>query len=432
MISNLSQFTGNDYRTKSSGLDKNFVLVTLMLAFIVIVIPNTVRFISIPLFFFAALLPLFSSGKSAINSEFLLIWIFTTVITFLYVGIGVLKGYLDAVPWTIYVYVISPMLWLLICSKLVKLYSLTTIIRAMIFFGLLGGISVFGFYYIFLNYGADSLTWLIATPNLNYENGRAHATMHVFGSLMFISGGFFAAPHIIKGRLPNIIVAIVFLAAAFFSGRAALMLSLPLGLLMRFVVSMCSRRNDETRNQHTAATLLIFVIVMLIGITVAQYYELDLAVIVGDFIDKIAMGGGDERVDQAIALWDGIKDSWGLGEGHGVGVSLIRNDDDPWRYELLWLATIFRVGFIGAIIYAIPAGLIIIRYARLLSKRKNSPPIDFIFAGFLASLIGSVTNPYYESFDFQWMLIFPYVYLMLYGKILENSSFPYSEMDEKE
>ena len=143
MILNISKFIDEDYRVQGNRLSRNFIWATLMLAFVVIVIPNSVRFISIPLIFFAAALALVSSGRAAVNSRLLVIWILSTFVTLAYVCIGILKGYFDAVLWTLSVYVVGPMLWLLICSKIFSLYSLTTVIRTIILFGVFGGISVF-------------------------------------------------------------------------------------------------------------------------------------------------------------------------------------------------------------------------------------------------------------------------------------------------
>lgn len=394
--------------------DRLFVYSALMLALIVVVIPNSFRALSLPLIFVSASLALKSTKCTALNFRIFIIWLSSALVTFFFTMFGYIKGYPDAVSQTIFVYVISPALWLFICSKILGLYSPIHVIRVILLFGVLGGLSVFLYYYMFFNFGPESLTWLIAEPAIQYGEGVARANMHVFGALMFVSGGFIAAPQIIEKGLDRFIATLVFLSAAFLSGRSALMLSIVFGLCVFFIGNISISNKFNVRKIIIGSFFILFLVNVLVFMRAD--FSIDVIKMLVDLIKKISEGGGDDRVAQAGALIEGIQDSWLLGAGHGVNVSVIRNDEYPWRYELLWLATIFRVGVFGAIIYLIPIWIIIYRYVRQLFFRKNTYASNFMFGGFLASFIGSATNPYYESFEFQWMLTLPFIYFMIYGK----------------
>lgn len=126
--------------------------------------------------------------------------------------------------------------------------------------------------------------------------------------------------------------------------------------------------------------------------------------------------GGQERILQANALIQGICSNLFLGSGHGVGVGVIRNSEFPWRYELLYLATLYRVGLIGFIVYSLPSLFVIRGYLKVSKNKSHSwlRLVDrYMFVGFIATIIISATNPYLESFEFQWMFWCPVVYFIL-------------------
>lgn len=390
-----------------------FAFIALTLGFTSIVFPNSLRPMSFIIFSVAGALALAGSRKFVVNLR-LLIWLLGSITTLFYVAVGWSQRYTEAVLQVPFVYVISPGIWLLVCSRIVADYRLTAIIRAILFLGFLGGLSVFGFYFVFLTVGPDAVRWLIRLPNVEYGSGTAAATMYVFGSLMFVSGGFFAAPNIIKSPLSKFAIAVVLVAAALLSGRTALMLSIGFGAMV-FLVSMAHYRGTKIRLRQVVGLVVLGVLTVLVIATAAQRFGFDLTRIVVSVVEKVFSGGGEERGAQFFALLKGILDTWGLGAGHGIGVSLIRSEEFPWRYELLWLATVYRVGVIGALIYFLPVAIIFSRYLAMLATRRNSPASDFMFGGFFAAFLGAATNPYYESFEFQWMLFLPFVYFTLYG-----------------
>jgi hypothetical protein len=98
-----------------------------------------------------------------------------------------------------------------------------------------------------------------------------------------------------------------------------------------------------------------------------------------------------------------------LGSGHGIGVSYARSETFPWRYEMVWVATVFRVGLFGALVYTFIFLLYIADVLIKLGTGALSVIDKFYFAGFISVYIASNTNPYIESVAFQWMFVFPVV-----------------------
>jgi hypothetical protein len=236
--------------------------------------------------------------------------------------------------------------------------------------------------------------------------------MHVLGSLLFVCGGFFSAAQLVRSIVIRSLVAIVLLGAVLLSGRSALFLSVMVGLSVAAISGWSRSRVLAPATYLWPVAAVFLVALMLINIFVTPE-RLDLGSIPGLVVEKVLSGGGEERVDQAISLWKGIVDSWGGGAGHGIGVDYIRDFDQPWRYELLWLATLFRVGVFGSLIYVAPVFIFFALYIRnMFLEYRRCAVADFMFGGGAAVFLATATNPYLESFEFQWMLILPFLYFV--------------------
>lgn len=388
-----------------------FAATAMVLGFVCIVFPNSLRPMSIIVLVAAASVALLCTKRFAINFRWLL-WLSASAITMFFVAVGWSKKPSEALWQVPFVYVLSPALWLMFCPRLLENFSIHTVVRAILFFGMLGALSVFGFYYLFLTMGADAVRWVIKLPNVDFGDGRAGATMYVFGSLMFVAGGFFSAPQVVARNWMKFGMVVVLVAAALLSGRTALMLSILIGCLV-FAVAFQRNNDYRLRIKPMLSIVAIFAVAMVIIVLTAERFGFDMARILGSMLAKLGSGGGEERSAQFHALLKGIQDHWFLGAGHGIGVPLVRDDEYPWRYELLWLATVHRIGVAGALVYLLPVAIIVRRYAAMLISRSNSSFSDFMFGGFLAAFLGSGTNPYYESFEFQWMLLLPFVYFTM-------------------
>jgi hypothetical protein len=379
------------------------------LAFMVMVLPNSNRLISLPLFFASAICSVAIIKFAEIDRFIWSVLAASGAVTSLYLAVGVYKEAYDAVAWVLFVYVVSPAFWILILSAVFQLRSDLEVVHWMMRLGYLGALSVFVYFAVFFTLGPTYLTVFIAEPNAAIVDGQPAAAMHVFGSLLFVCGGFFAAPQLIKRWFVRTLVAITLLAVVILSGRSALFVAVLSGLAVAVVAG--GRVSDWGAPFRNLGGILVVALVALVGVELI--YDLgsaDLLRVPLVVFDKIWAGGGEERIDQGIALRAGIAQHFFLGAGHGIGASYIRDYDQPWRYELLWLATLFRVGLFGTAVYLLPAIVIVGRYVRSLFARETSSVGDFMLGGFIAMFLGAATNPYLESFEFQWMLVLPFLY----------------------
>lgn len=379
--------------------------------FIPIVLPNALRVISVPIFVVMGLLALFFGFRN-IGLRALSIYLLFSFVTSFYLVVGFIKTQGEAVPWVVVVYILSPLLWLAIWSNLLKIISMETVVGLLLVYGSLCCATVIMFYYIFLNYGSASLEWLIAEPNIRVEEGKAAATMHVYGSLVFITAAFFSSPNVIKNVWIRNYFLIFLALSALISGRSALLLAIFVGLMIGFISFGGSRLKKIFRfSGYMVLTLPVIIMFSeFVSNNVFSGLEVNILNIIGDFVSKVSAGGGEERGSQFESLLQGLKETWFLGAGHGVSVDVIRNEESPWKYELLGLSTLFHVGIFGFFIYLIPFIFIFSCYGRIGKLKIRNKYDVFVFSGFIAILVASMTNPYLESIDFQWMVLFPCVY----------------------
>ncbi|MCT7061868.1 hypothetical protein, partial [Salmonella enterica] len=85
--------------------------------------------------------------------------------------------------------------------------------------------SVAVFFYLFLTRGAAAVSFFFEGANVNLAEGFSGATMHVYGSMIFLCGGFFSSPEVIKHRSLRFSLLAMLLICALTSGRSALILS---------------------------------------------------------------------------------------------------------------------------------------------------------------------------------------------------------------
>lgn len=389
-----------------------------ILFLLIIVFPNSFKFLSILFIIinFALCIPFFC--KNRIEFNVLLYWMLCFFVTFLYIGIGFGERYLDVIPQIAFIYFISPVLIFLILHEAIFYFGVNRFFNLIIDMGIVASFSIIAFYFIFFNFGSEYLQILIAEPNIDVSNGIPRVNMHVMGSLIFIFGGFFSFPTIVENLKKRIFVFFLFSVVGILSGRSALILAILIGMAGGLFLQVFYYKNMKVIGY--VFNIFIFGIGFIFSIS---FFGIDLLNVASDLVEKISSSGGDERRDQAIALWNGIVDNFFLGAGHGVGVSLVRNEEYPWRYEILWLATVYRVGLIGAAVYCWPFIFVFFIYVYFFFKKKCLKYDHFVIMGFVSIFIAGFTNPYFESFEFQWMYVLPFVYFLIRNNNLKLNKY---------
>jgi hypothetical protein len=381
------------------------VVLCFAVLFLTVVLPNSLRIVTAPLLVACFMVTLPYVHLPSIKT---LLWLHcaNSGVTILYMIIGLQNGApMQAINQTMIVYVVSPIIWLFITSALLRLISDELLGRWFLFFTAASTMSVGLFYYLFLTAGADAVRFFIQDPNITFENGDATATMHVFGSMIFLAGGLFAAPGLISSPILKWTFYLSVLVACFASGRSALIMAPIVGYGIGFAYR---RVNHDSISLKTILGGMIAIAIFLIVMPFLMIQmEINLLTILDNVRSEVREGGGTERREQLTELWWGIVESNGLGQGHGIGIDFIRCDEFPWRYELIWVATVLRVGFLGAIIYSLPFMFYIFRSLNNFRLHRLSDLDLYFFVAFLLAFIATNTNPYIEGFTFHWMYVVP-------------------------
>lgn len=344
-----------------------------------------------------------------------LLYLCSVAVTLFYLAVGVAHDApIIAVQQVFIIYIISPLLWMYISAGLVQTLGVEKLLRWFMLLAFLSCLSVAIYFYLFINYGPEAVTFFKQNANVNLTEGNAAAIMFVYGSLIFLCGGFFSTPELIKNRLYRISLLVMLAIAALTSGRSAVILSIFLGLFLGWLLSSKTKtlRFKETNQKNLVLQVISLFVIMGSLSLMSSVSGVDFLRILELFSDELLSGGGSERVDQVSALIDGSLNTLGTGSGHGVGVSYVRSEEFPWRYETVWVATVFRVGLVGSLIYLLPFIWYSIKVAKLARCRELLPSQKFMFSGFVCAFLAANTNPYIESFAFQWMYVLPVVSLL--------------------
>jgi hypothetical protein len=390
-----------------SGMLFSIVLVAFL--FLIVVLPNSLRPIKLALFPAIALYCL--TQLKRIDAELMIAWVLIAITSLIYL---IYPPQPDLTPILFaeigFVFVASPLFWILICEYIVRHYPFEIMKRFFFWSTFAALATIVLFYYLFLNYGPDAVSVFIVSDRANVELDFASAsfgaTMHVFGSLIFIGPAFIASETL--GFWRKSILFLVLVVAALLSGRDAFLLCLAIGV----AIYLSLRIMDVARQK-----LSLMAIAVLLGIIGLFFTPFGMTAL-GAVIEKIQTFGGPERKLQFDALMAGVNDDWLLGAGHTGHVDYIRDPEKPWRYEILPLATLYRVGLIGFLIYCYPVLSSFWRFGQLVVAGRQDQVDLFFFVGLLATMVATTTNPYLASFEFQWCLFLPYCYFRYRTKVM--------------
>lgn len=392
-----------------------FFVALLLLLFLSVVFPNSFREISLVMMLLAFAGSFYFVSIKCLDPIYWMFFAASSIVTILYVLIGVINDAPSAALYMVpFVYVVTPLIWTFVLAAILSVRTVEYVIKLLIWMTVASGLTVAAFFYLFENYGKEAVGFFINTDNanVNLTDGNAGATMHVYGSLIFLSAAFFAAPSVVKNVFLRFLLFFIITIVAVTSGRSALMLSVLIGLFVGLFVGESSFKKKSINMLYYFMALIFLLLLLPV---VLGLYQIDLFNIINNMFDEVSSGGGEERIGQADALLEGAYSTYFFGSGHGVGVDFLRSEDHPWRYELVWFATLHRVGIFGSIIYLAPFVFYLFSTVRVLSFRGLTKSEGYFFAGFLAAFVSSNTNPYIEAYPFQWMYILPLVaYFMVF------------------
>lgn len=388
------------------------IVILLLLGFNAVVLPNSFQVATIILMVVVGIMSLWGSFRPTASETG---YFFAALcINLLYSIVGVLN---DA-PQAAFVqgsliFIFAPLFWYLIASYIFTEYSLDGVSRFLSVATPLAAGSVFLYYWLYQTFGASAVAFFNVQANLNVSSEYAGAVIHVAGSFIFLAAGLIASPGVIRNSIFRIATIIFLLLATIATGRTAAILAIVVGVVFLFL-----GRPGRMIVRIPLGLFFAPVFVLATAYGLNLWLGVDMEQLLSGHSAKLSDTGEDERTIQALALIDGTIDSMLLGAGHGLGVSYVRNFEFPWRYEVVYLSVFYRLGLIGGLIILLPIIWANAKFLRLVFTSRATKWDLFFGPAFFSASLASFTNPYLESFVFQWMVVIPIYYFVRRKEIL--------------
>lgn len=398
-----------------------------------VIFPNSLTFISA-----VTLIVCFLSAIAGVKIDkhlffILKFWAAISLITVFYIFVGLSNDAPSiALIQVFFYYIISPFLWIFVMNYLLVIVPLQIIVNKLKIICILAVMTVIVAYLLTINSGFQYLRFFTQNPFVDksgiwigvgiIDEVRARIggmSIYVLGSLIFLIGGYISSFNLYGSAKYKYFLLFLFVLVSLISGRSALQLAIPIGLIINIISIFCDE--DKLRNYSFVKSIVWLSFLCLLIVVTLNFFDIKFTQLIDPLINKITHNGGSGgRQEQFDDFIIGIEDTWGLGAGHGVSVATTTSNIVPWVYELVWVASIFRVGVLGTVVYAMPFILTVILGIRKLFKGSLNESELFIFGGFICAFIASATNAYIEAFVFQWMYILPVLYFT--QKLFKNNS----------
>ncbi|MCG9745901.1 O-antigen ligase family protein [Shewanella sp. Isolate8] len=207
------------------------------------------------------------------------------------------------------------------------------------------------------------------------------------------------------------------------SGRRAFFVSVFISLCLVFILAICFGLYTKKMNKKLFI-LAAFVLLCISYVFMFTSFELRTVIDnISSIIDFESNVDNIERVLQFYSLFNGYADNPLLGLGAGAVGDYIRSPEQPWAYELFYLAFLFQYGTIGSLIFL--SGICYILFSLTLKLKLNcisvfdKTIILCVIAGVVSFLIANGSNPYLAKFDYMWIVFFP-LYFNIYISNIHN------------
>jgi hypothetical protein len=121
---------------------------------------------------------------------------------------------------------------------------------------------------------------------------------------------------------------------------------------------------------------------------------------------------GDAGLGRAIqfqALIKGWSESPLIGKGLGAVLpGIIRSEEQPWSYELVYVVVLYTTGIVGVALYCY-GGLWVLRQAGRMIRDGDpgAPVLLAVLVGSIGAVLASATNQYLVKFDGLWTVFLP-------------------------
>jgi O-antigen ligase len=213
-----------------------------------------------------------------------------------------------------------------------------------------------------------------------------------------------------KDRIMLCIILFFLLMLSILSGRRALMLAAFSGPIIAAIAHHIFRNKSSPKgNRITFGLAFIILTIFASIVALSAYFDLidfylEQAASIFDFDSNAS---NIERSAQFRVLVDAIAQAPLFGYGAGAAANFTRSTEQPWAYELSYLALVFQYGVVGFLIYL--SGVIFLLFNLLkISLDRGRASFEYYFlSGSISFFIINGTNPYLAKFDYMWIIFIP-------------------------
>jgi hypothetical protein len=128
------------------------------------------------------------------------------------------------------------------------------------------------------------------------------------------------------------------------------------------------------------------------------------------------------RYEQFLPLMNGFFGSpiWGNGLGY-FNSNYLRSYENPFSYELFFVALLAKIGIIGFMVYLVSLALLLLSMI-LRAKSISKATQLFVFLSFITTIFQASTNPFLDRQVGLLLLFGPYIYLSSLNKSISKNS----------
>lgn len=366
---------------------------------------------------------IFALKQWSVNRDIFYIWLATIVVGFF----GVFWGVVNDAPGALRVstvYIVWPALFLIYIGLSHSLNIIKALEKA-VFLGILLA-TITSLIVMFAGYlGYEEVIYpLLVFLDAGFGSYDGHIAYRVYSLTTVMYGFTFILSYILVNRselqgfkrvfIYTLLVFIVI--AALGSARRAFWLVMLLGpFVALFFLQASYFRLNLTR--FLSLIFKIFFVFLIFVPILILILKLDLNTLLELFVSAFSSQESSTglRFLQAESLWSKFIQSPLIGHGLGSAADVVRSSEQPWAYELSYLALLMNVGVIGFIVYAAAVLWIIVKGIKI--SRKDSAFAKLfvpLVSALCTFLIMNATNPYLGKFDYLWVIFLPLALINAY------------------
>jgi len=336
-------------------------------------------------------------------------------------AIGTVQGVIHTNPGAlpnVTVYVVEPLLFGLFFGSAMSRSGWEAPLTRSLDFALVAVTVVGVGVYVATISGIHLPAWLV-DPAFSFGDlrpGILRTNYQGFNALVFLAPyGIWRA--ILARGLPSlsrVALASIAVLATIISGRRILLLSIPVALVLTWLVSRRRPPRESPAPRYSGrgrwkplGVVGIAAAVVLLGVGIASLVA---AGAVQRIVTKLTQ---DIVADPRWEEGGVITDRWAKSPIFGFGTGAIvpgyqRSADFPWAFELSYHGVLLEFGLFGLVLLLL-WGLWILRGLRLGLKTVSDITIaGALICAFISTAIAIFTDPYVQKFDGMWMVFIPF------------------------